>query len=271
MHSLETFTFPVAFAIERAALYERLQEELNRVTEAHTKLKVQQELIVRMEKMALVGRITSSIAHSIRNPLMIIGGFARSMLKNTPDGDPKRNFIESIVGEARQLEGVLDEILNYSDSLYPTKDFWDINQLVETALRDSADTLGTRGYKSTFSAGSELPPAYIDFKQVSYCLSTILQCNLNGTGRERLMDINTGREDGTILIRIQDHGQYISQEEMDAILVPFSSTQEMGVGLGLALCKTMLEKQGIPLNAQTAPEDGIIFTILLPIQKEEQQ
>jgi K+-sensing histidine kinase KdpD len=142
---------------------------------------------------------------------------------------------------------------------------------VETALRDSADTLGTRGYKSTFSAGSELPPAYIDFKQVSYCLSTILQCNLNGTGRERLMDINTGREDGTILIRIQDHGQYISQEEMDAILVPFSSTQEMGVGLGLALCKTMLEKQGIPLNAQTAPEDGIIFTILLPIQKEEQQ
>jgi signal transduction histidine kinase len=175
-----------------------------------------------MEKMALVGRITSSIAHSIRNPLMIIGGFARSMLKNTPAGDPKRNFIESIVGEARQLEGVLDEILNYSDSLYPTKDFWDINQLVETALHDSADTLRTSGYQSTFSAGSELPPAYIDFKQVSYCLRTIIQCDLNGAGRERLMDIHTRRVDDTIVIRIQDHGRYISQEELDAILVPFS-------------------------------------------------
>jgi len=74
MRSLETFTFTVAFAIERAALYDRLQVELNRVTEASNKLKEQQELIVRMEKMALVGRITSSIAHSIRNPLMIIGG-----------------------------------------------------------------------------------------------------------------------------------------------------------------------------------------------------
>ena len=84
MHSLETFAFPVAFAIERASLYERLQVELNRVTEAGKKLKEQQELIVRMENMALVGRITSSIAHSIRNPLMIIGGFARSMLKNSP-------------------------------------------------------------------------------------------------------------------------------------------------------------------------------------------
>ena len=270
MHSLETFTYPVAFAIERASLYERLQEELNRVTEAHTKLKEQQELIVRMEKMVLVGRITSSIAHSIRNPLMIIGGFARSMLKNTPAGDPKRNFIESIVGEARQLEGVLDEILNYSDSLYPTKDFWDINQLVETALRDSADTLSIKGYKSNFSAGSGLPPAYIDFKQVSYCLRTILQYDLNDTDRERIMGIDTRLEDDTIVIRIQDHGRYISQDEMDAILVPFSSTQEMGTSLRLALCKTMLEKQGIPLNAQTVPEDGIIFTIILPTHKEEQ-
>ena len=85
------------------------------------------------------------------------------------------------------------------------------------------------------------------------------------------MDIDTRREDDTIVIRIQDHGRYISQDEMDAILVPFSSTQEMGAGLGLALCKTMLEKQGIPLNAQTVPEDGIIFTIILPIRKEEQQ
>lgn len=271
MHSLETFTFPVAFAIERASLYERLQEELNRATEAHTKLKEQQELIVRMEKMALVGRITSSIAHSIRNPLMIIGGFARSMLKNTPAGDPKRNFIESIVGEARQLEGVLDEILNYSDSLYPTKDFWDVNQLVETALRDSAEALRTKGYESNFSAGSGLPPAYIDFKQVSYCLRTILQCNLNGTGHELVMDIGTSREEDIIMIRIQDHGRYMAQEDLDAIMIPFSAPQEMGAGLGLALCKTMLEKQGVPLKARSVPSDGTIFTIALPIRKEEQQ
>ncbi len=92
MHSLETFGFPVAFAIERASLYDKLQVELNRVTEAGKKLKEQQELIVRMEKMALVGRITSSIAHSVRNPLMIIGGFARSMLKNSPESDPKRDL-----------------------------------------------------------------------------------------------------------------------------------------------------------------------------------
>lgn len=166
IHSLETFGFPVAFAIERASLYDKLQIELNRVTEAGKKLKEQQELIVRMENMALVGRITSSIAHSVRNPLMIIGGFARSILKNTHASDPKRDFIESIVSETHQLEGVLDEILNYSNSLYPTRDFWDVNQLIETALRDTAEILLARGYVSGYSPEHDLPAVYIDFSRL---------------------------------------------------------------------------------------------------------
>ncbi len=270
MRSLETFTFPVAFAIERAALYDRLQVELNRVTEASNKLKEQQELIVRMEKMALVGRITSSIAHSIRNPLMIIGGFARSMLKNTPESDPKRDFIESIVGEARQLEGVLDEILNYSDSLYPTRDFWDANYLVESAIRDTAEAQRVRGCVCGFAAGHDLPPAWIDFKQVAYCLRTILQSDIDGTVEQGAISIGTSLEGDVIVIRIEDRSRCVSQDELDTLLTPFSSTQDLGGCLGLALCKTMLDKQGIPLNAESLPEGGLLYTIILPTRKEEQ-
>ena len=270
MRSLETFTFPVAFAIERAALYDRLQVELNRVTEASNKLKEQQELIVRMEKMALVGRITSSIAHSIRNPLMIIGGFARSMLKNTPDNDPKRDFIESIVGEARQLEGVLDEILNYSDSLYPTQDFWDANYLVESAIRDTNEAQWARGCTCGFSAGHDLPPACIDFKQISYCLRTILQSDIDNSVEHGVIGISTSLEGDAIVIRIEDRDRRVSQEELDAMLTPFSSTQDLGAGLGLALCKTMLDKQGIPFSAEALPDSGVIYTIILPTRKEEQ-
>lgn len=271
MHSLETFSFPVAFAIERASLYDKLQIELNRVTEAGKKLKEQQELIVRMENMALVGRITSSIAHSVRNPLMIIGGFARSMLKNTPTSDPKRDFIESIVSETHQLEGVLDEILNYSDSLYPTRDFWDVNQLVETALRDTADVLMARGYASGYSPEHGLPAAYIDFKQLSYCLRTMMLSDIDGMKGERAIAVSSYRSGETVVIRIEDRSRTLSQAELDRILVPFSETRDLGAGLGLALCKTMLEKQNIPFEALADPETGIIYTITLPTYKEEQQ
>ena len=270
MHSLETFSFPVAFAIERASLYDKLHVELERVTEAGKKLKEQQELIVRMENMALVGRITSSIAHSVRNPLMIIGGFARSMLKNSPASDSKRTFIESIVAETRQLEGVLDEILNYSDSLYPTRDFWDVNQLVETALHDTADVLTAHGYATFYSPGNDLPHVYIDFKQLSNCLRTVLHNDITGIGTDRSISISSQSGNDCVILRIEDRSRHISQAELDHLLVPFSETRELGAGLGLALCKTMLEKQGTPFVAQAGQDDGIRYTITLPTRKEEQ-
>ena len=270
MRSLETFSFPVAFAIERASLYDKLQIELNSVTEAGKKLKEQQELIVRMENMALVGRITSSIAHSVRNPLMIIGGFARSMLKNTPLSDPKRDFIESIVSETRQLEGVLDEILNYSDSLYPTRDFWDVNQLVESALRDTAERLHTKGRESSLAPGENLPLVYIDYKQFSYCLRTMIMSDIDGNKRGRI-DISTHVESDQVVVTVIDTSVQITQEALDALLKPFSSTLELGSGLGLALCKTMLERVGIPFSARPLPDAGITYTISLPTRNKEEQ
>jgi signal transduction histidine kinase len=268
MHSLETFTFPVAFAIERASLYDRLQVELNRVTEASNKLKEQQELIVRMEKMALVGRITSSIAHSIRNPLMVIGGFARSMLKTTPPSDPKRDFIESIVNEARQLEGVLDEILNYSDSLFPTRDLWDVNQMVEGAIKDLQDMLLQKGYECSFEPDASLPHAYIDIKQVTYSIRTLIINEIDDRDGGKVR-IRISGQDDSIRVSIEDKGCTVAQESLDMLLTPFAITHDMGTGIGLALCRTMLEKQGIPLAVTAPPGGGIIYTITLPTRKEE--
>ncbi|MBI5485580.1 MAG: GAF domain-containing sensor histidine kinase [Deltaproteobacteria bacterium] len=268
MHSLETFSFPVAFAIERATLYDRLQVELNRVTEAGKKLKEQQDLLVRMEKMALVGRITSSIAHSIRNPLMIIGGFARSILKSSRPSDPKRDFIESIVTETRQLEGVLEEILNYSDSLYPTRDFWDVNRLVESAIKDVEGLLVIRHSECVFEPDSSLPQAYIDIKQVSFCVRTLIISDMEGRTGETIK-VSATTDDEYILITVEDKGRKVSQEELDALLTPFAFTHDMGSGLGLALCRTMLERQNIPLTVLTPPEGGLTCMIKLPTRKEE--
>ncbi len=269
MHSLETFSFPVAFAIERASLYDRLQVELSRATEAGNKLKEQQELIVRMEKMALVGRITSSVAHSIRNPLMVIGGFARSMLKTAPPSDPKRDFIESIVSEARQLEGVLDEILNYSDSLYPTRDFWDVNQVMETVLKELQELLTQRESSCSFTADTSLPHAYIDIKQFSYCMRTLIINEIDSRNGEALY-LRVSGHDNVILVTLEDRNRRVTREELDALLTPFATTHEMGTGLGLALCRTMLDKQGLPLDVTAPLEGGVFYTITLPTRKEEQ-
>jgi signal transduction histidine kinase len=267
MQSIETFAFPVAFAIERASLYEQVQIEMDKLRQANLRLQDQQEQLVRMEKMALVGRITSSIAHSIRNPLMVIGGFARSIFKNTPDNDPKRSFIESIANEAHQLEEVLGEILTYSDALFPTCDFWDPNQLVESALRDVQERVIAQDYTCRFSAGEQLPAVYIDFKQTSYCIRNILLSTIDGF-QGGTIAISTHAEGEQVAVCIVDSNRTLSEDELEAVLTPFSEAREIGSGLNMALSRSMLDKQNIPLLVVAPPEGGVTYTIQLPTRKE---
>lgn len=268
LQSMETFALPVAFAIERASLYERLQEEVDKLTVANVKLKEQQELIVKMEKMALVGKITSNIAHSIRNPLMIIGGFARSLLKSISVDDPKKEYLESIVSEAKQLEEVLAEVLTYSDSLYPTMDSWDVNQLLTTVCTGLSDKLQKGKNRCNLDLSADLPTAFLDYKQVAYCIRTLISNLFEAMPDGGEIGIKTTLADENIILEMCDTSKARSKGEHESTgYLPFS-TQELGSGLGLSLCTTIFEKNDIPFSMEYLAGSGVKFTIKLPVKKE---
>ncbi len=271
LHSLETFALPVSFAIERAALYERLQEELTKLTDANRRLKEQQEIILRMEKMALVGKITSNIAHSIRNPLTIIGGFARTLIKNTPPDDSKRHYIESIIGEAKRLEEVLQEVLNYSESLHPTFDLWDVNQLITGVYVALQDDFERNGMECRLDLDSTLPPVRLDYKKMTYCLRSIINNSLEAMPRGGTLEIRTLRSDDELLILLSDSGPGMGPETIKGITSPFFSTKDIGSGLGLSLCARILEGHGAGFTIRSTEGRGSTFQISLKLSMEEEQ
>jgi len=268
MQSLETFAFPVAFALERASLYERLQEEVAKQKAANLKLREQQELIVKMEKMALVGKITSSIAHSIRNPLMVIGGFARTLLKGSAEHDEKRSYLESIVRETRQLEDVLSEVLDYSESLFPVTDFWDLNELVAKALAELEGAMEQASVICRQELSPELPMVHMDYKQISYCLKTITATALASMDQGGELRIESLQDGDGVMLRISDSGKPLTETAQEALTAPFFQTQEMGEGVGLSLCKSILERQGNSLSILSRPGGGNTYSIRLLTRKE---
>jgi len=272
LSSLETFALPVSFAIERAALYARLREELNKLTEANKRLKEQQELIVRMEKMALVGKITANIAHSIRNPLTIIGGFARTLIKSTPPGDSKRQFIESIIREARRLEEALQEVLSYSESLHPTFDLWDVNQLVAAVYAGLRDDLELSGAECHLDFAAELPLIRIDFKKLSYCLRSLARHALEALPPGEKMEIRTRRRDGELLIELasSESAPGLDAEALRTATHPFLPGAEAESGLGLSLCSRILGEHGARLEIGGKTGEEATITIILNIPTEEQ-
>jgi signal transduction histidine kinase len=268
MQSLETFAFPVAFALERASLYERLQEEVDKQKSANLKLREQQELIVKMEKMALVGKITSSIAHSIRNPLMVIGGFARTLLKGSAEDDERHSYLESIVRETRQLEDVLSEVLDYSESLFPVMDYWDLNELISTTLAELREGLDEAEIALQTELSPELPRVPLDYKQISYCIKTIISTALGTMEKGGELLVETVLDGDGVLIRISDSGKSLSKAAQETLTAPFYQTQELGAGVGLSLCRTILERQGSSLSMIGRPGGGNIYSFRLVTRKE---
>ena len=199
---------------------------------------------------------------------MVIGGFARTLLKGSAENDEKRSYLESIVRETRQLEDVLSEVLDYSESLFPVMDFWDLNELITTALVDLAGTLEQNGIACLPELSPELPMVRIDYKQISYCIKTIVSTALATMEQGGELLVESLLDGDGVLLKISDSGSSLSEKAQEALTAPFFQTQEMGAGVGLSLCKTILERQGNSLSIVGRPGGGNIYSIRLLTRKE---
>lgn len=267
IESLQTFAFPVSFAIERASLYEKLQVEIEKQIITNHKLQEQQELIVRMEKMAVVGKITASIAHSIRNPLTMIGGYARSLLKSDTM-EEKKEYLGAILNEAKHLDEVLGEVISYSDSAHPVMDCWDLNQLAIAVTAEIERRLVEQHIVFDLNLDPDLPPVWLDYKQISYCLKTIIKHIYENQPTVDRIEIKTCQEEGGILLCVSDNGTPIPVDMKNALMTPFMETETLGQGVGLPLCRIILERHGSSFSIEDRPDGGTRYCIILAQEKE---
>ena len=267
VQSLQTFAFPVAFAIERASLYERLNDEVEKQAEANQKLKEQQELIVRMENMAVVGRITSSIAHSIRNPLAAIGGYARSLMKSG-DFNEKKEYLEQILTKAKQLDEVLEEVLSYSDSLHPVIDCWDLNQLAASVAAEMEERHEGQKLAIVLNLAADLPQVWLDYKQIAYCLKTIISHIALTRPEAGKIEVETDNSGESVRLSVLDRVVTLSDEMKKALMTPFMETATLGQGVGLPLCKVILERHGSIFKIEDLQGGGTRYCIILQKQRE---
>lgn len=268
MHSMETLTFPVAYAIERASLYERLHEDLSKLTQANAKLQEQQELIVRMEKLALLGKITSSIAHSIRNPLMIIGGFARSLMKNTAGDDPNRAALETILTAAKELENALSEALGYADSIFPAVDQWDVNQLVGNVFREVRRKTEGDGILLSLDLAPDLPVTTLDYRQMAYCIKKIISNSLGNMTPPGELRVGTRLDDDCILVEIVAMLDPAGRDEAAGAGEPGASGAEFPGDMDLSFCRVILENYCKSFTVEKYEGKGRRYALRLPLKKE---
>ncbi len=164
---------------------------------------------------------------------------------------------------------MLQEVLNYSESLHPTLDLWDVNQLIAAIYASLRDDLELNRVQARLDLQPNLPLVKLDYKKISYCLRNIISNSLEAMPEGGRLEIATLQEGAEIVIRIGDDGPGMTPEMIREVTAPFFSTKEEGSGLGLSLCARILEGHAARFDIDSRQGRGTTFTIHLKTPGEE--
>jgi PAS domain S-box-containing protein len=224
------------------------------------------------ERFAYIGKLTTSLAHEIRNPLCSVKMNSQILLKNTTfNGNDKRRM-EIVVNEISRLEGILDEMLDFAKPLQLKLQKGSLVKVIESCL----ETLDVRirekeiHVKRSYSK-NRLWSYVFDLQKIEQALINILINSIDAITPGGIIEIGLraiGTKDKFLIIEITDNGPGIPSEDIAFVFDPFFSSKKKGTGLGLANVKKIMEAHGGEADIESAPPAGTILRLSLPIPKE---
>jgi len=274
LRSLELFAHQARLAVERSRLHAELERQLEELREAHELLRTNHEEMLRTEKLAAMGQVAAQVAHEIRNPLVAIGGFARSIRNSLREDDQNRKFAEIIVEETARLENILREVLDFARPPKPRHDRVDVCSV----LRRATEMLERELQKRSIRINMQIPRGPImvlgDAGQLRQVFHNLLQNAMDAMERvdksSRLLSISLSCEtDRQVTVTVEDTGGGFEADALEHVFEPFFTTKSHGTGLGLAICQQIVQDHGGTIYVTNRPERGATFAVRLPLLEKE--
>lgn len=228
-----------------------------------TKLKQEEELVIRSEKLSVVGQLASGVAHEIRNPLTTLKGFVQIM-KQQDLGN--RTHLELMHSELDRIEQITNEFLVLAKPQaveFKEVDFHAlINQLV--LLMEIQGILNNVQIQTDLN--STLPFIHCDINQIKQVLINLLKNSIEAMPKGGTIFLRVQQVDDTyIQITIEDQGEGIPPDRLTRLGEPFYSLKEKGTGLGIMICHRIINDHRGKLRFQSTVNTGTTVEILLPI------
>ncbi len=225
-----------------------------------------EEELLRSERLSALGRMAAHISHEIKNPLMLIGGFARQVLKDlSRDPEKNREKLQIMVDEVQRLEGFLEEVGSYAKISEPQRRLGDLNALIQETCRRLEPTIQEKDIILNLELDHDLPPVRFDPVHLRQVILNIAKNGIEAMPQGGTLTVVSGREAGRIFVQISDTGEGIPSEVREKIFQPFFSTKPKGSGLGLAISQKIMEAHQGSITLESEPQHGTRVTCYLKI------
>ena len=263
MHLLETFANQTTVAIERA----HLSDEAQHAT-------------VQIETERLRNSLLSSVSHDLRTPLASITGAASTLLES--DGAlpaaTRHELVQTIAEEGERLNRLLTNLLEMTrleaGAIQLNKEWQPLEEVIGSALAHLDRQLGTRPI--TTDLPHDLPLVPLDSVLIEQVLVNLLENALKYTPANSAIAISAQRNDDAVVVQIADNGAGLPDAARSQIFDKFYQVRPEngkplnigGVGLGLAICRGIVEAHGGVIWADNRPRGGAVFSFTLPLDGE---
>ena len=229
-------------------------------------LKATHEYLRKAEKLIAIGEISDKIAHEIRTPLTIIGGFA-SRLKKKAGMRLDEEKCAGIITEVDRLESFINDILLYSGQIPLEKKELNINKLISELLLLFDKDLTQKGVFVNTSFAESIPLILCDRKNLGEIFINIIVNAMHAMEKGGNLTVQTEyveeKTPKTIKITISDTGKGIPGDILEKVFDPFFSTKTVGSGLGLTVAREVLKRCNGKISIRSEVDKGTTVTVEL--------
>ena len=280
--NVATLDFSLRPIIDSAGQVVFLVTESHDITEqkmAEEEARHHRDRIAHVSRLSTLGEMAAGIAHEINQPLTAISLFAQAGRRLIEAGNfEKMNDVCYKLNEhALRASDVVERMQVMARQGESVKEIVDCNELVESAVRLAESEARIRDIQIEFRKGENLPRVSVDQVQIQQVALNLLRNAMEAMlaadcCQEKSVTIHTRvREENEIEVAVTDCGSGVSQDNVDKLFTPFSTTKKSGMGMGLSISQAIVRAHGGRIDFRNNEAGGVTFWFTLPATKREIQ
>lgn len=222
-------------------------------------IKVQAQM-ERQENLALIGRMTTVLAHEIRNSLGAVKGFSQLLAEGIEEGDPRKPAVSSVIKGAERIEGLVNDML-----LFSRDEKYDLEKVNVLDLAKEVIGISLQDWTGQIRVDvTEGIAVYADREKLFRVLVNGIKNSRESLGDKGLIRISAEPSGDGVEICVEDDGAGISPSDIPRLFSPFFTTKAAGTGLGLAYSKKVVEGMGGKISLANSATGGALLRVTLP-------
>jgi PAS domain S-box-containing protein len=240
-------------------------------------LRVAQAELAHVNRVATMGQLTASIAHEVNQPIAaaIINAQAalRWLAADPPNLDEVRQALARVLETGRRASDVIGRIRAVVTKAPPHKSRFDLNEAVSDVLALTRAEAQTLGVSVQTRLAADLPSVEGDRVQLQQVILNLImnaiEAMSSAEGPRELQLSTEAEADGVVRVAVRDSGPGLDPESLSRVFEAFYTTKPTGMGMGLAICRSIVEDHGGRLWAAANERRGAVFQLTLPTERAE--